>query len=49
MMMMMMMMIIINKILSMSYGPIESLAHDSGHTSVCDEYAYPKGSPNTNS
>jgi hypothetical protein len=29
--------------------PIESLAHDSGRTSVCAEYGYPKGSPNTNS
>jgi hypothetical protein len=29
--------------------PIESLAHDSGHTLVCVKYSYPKGSPNTNS
>jgi hypothetical protein len=29
--------------------PIESLAHDSGHTLVCAEYGYPKGSPNINS
>jgi hypothetical protein len=29
--------------------PIESLAHDSGLTSVCAEYGYLKGSPNTNS
>jgi hypothetical protein len=29
--------------------PIESLAHDSGHTLVCAEYGYPKKSPNTNS
>jgi hypothetical protein len=29
--------------------PIESLAHDSGRTSVRAEYGYPKGSPNTNS
>jgi hypothetical protein len=25
--------------------PIESLAHDSGHTLVCAKYGYPKGSP----
>jgi hypothetical protein len=29
--------------------PIESLAYDSGSTSVCAEFGYPKGSPNTNS
>jgi hypothetical protein len=29
--------------------PIKSLAHDSGHTLVCAEYSYLKGSPNTNS
>jgi hypothetical protein len=29
--------------------PIESLAHDSERTSVCAEYGYPKGSPDTNS
>jgi hypothetical protein len=29
--------------------PIESLAHDSGHTLVCAEYAYQKGLPNINS
>jgi hypothetical protein len=28
---------------------IESLAHGSGRTSVCAEYGYPKGSPDTNS
>jgi hypothetical protein len=26
-----------------------NLAHDNGHTLVCDEYGYPKRSPNTNS
>jgi hypothetical protein len=29
--------------------PIESFAHDSGHTLLCAEYGYLKGSPNTNS
>jgi hypothetical protein len=29
--------------------PIESLAHDSGRTSVRGKYGYPKGYPNTNS
>jgi hypothetical protein len=28
---------------------IETFAHDSGRNSVCAEYGYPKGSPNTNS
>jgi hypothetical protein len=29
--------------------PNERFEHDSGHTSVCTEYGYPKGSPNTKS
>jgi hypothetical protein len=29
--------------------PIENPEHDSGHTLVCAEYSYPKGSPNTSS
>jgi hypothetical protein len=28
---------------------IESFAHGSGHTLICAEYGYPKGSQNTNS